>query len=449
MKPSLYIGVIVVGLNALASICIAQADASAVLDAGYPHDAEAALQLTDAFSGLPPSDAALLDSPLAVPEDLETPDLTSDSETENDPLNTRLDASALDASSGSVAVLHDPTDASTLPTPTTVEQEAAGAGGSSPAHVAESAPGSDGAHESPAGENTDAPISSTPTSTGVQFVEDILPALPRADQGSTGSLAIAFLILAFIVFVQRRFRGRLPNTGLVPFAVSALEFLVHVLLFVIGLMIVSRFVPGWLNPTLRWVLLAAAAALGWSVRDLLPDLIGGVVVYLERRIKPNVWISGPGYSGIVETKGLRALWVRDAHGHLLSIPYRNLLSQPTQTDDGIGIGHEVILRLSTEAPSAAVRQAVNDAILASPWVPPSVQPQVLRDASDPDCWRVRCRLLEPSHALHFEGELIERVEDILAHAPKAMEQSRAGAAEATEASEEASGSLATGVAPLG
>ena len=251
-------------------------------------------------------------------------------------------------------------------------------------------------------------------SSGIEL-DELLPSLPRTDEVNSLKLLFLVLLAGFLSWLSRRFRARMPSRGLIPIAIGVVGSTANIFVALLGLMLLSRFVPTWLNPTLRWILLAAAAALGWSIRDLLPDLLGGLVLSLERRIKVGVWVAGQGFSGLIETKGLRAIWVRDAHGHLISIPNRRLLVEPIQTDTGIGVGHEVILRLKTDASSNAIRQAIHDAILSSPWVPPSVRPQVLRDTADPTCWRVRCRLLEPDHALHFEGELLERVEDVLAH----------------------------------
>jgi hypothetical protein len=42
---------------------------------------------------------------------------------------------------------------------------------------------------------------------------------------------------------------------------------------------------------------------------------------------------------------------------------------------------------------------------------------VLRDPADPIVWRVRTKLLEPRFSVHFEGELLERVEDLLHFEP--------------------------------
>jgi hypothetical protein len=52
-------------------------------------------------------------------------------------------------------------------------------------------------------------------------------------------------------------------------------------------------------------------------------------------------------------------------------------------------------------------------------------PIVLRDPADPVVWRVRTKLLEPRFSVHFEGELLERVEDLLRHQPPSARREHA------------------------
>ena len=149
-----------------------------------------------------------------------------------------------------------------------------------------------------------------------------------------------------------------------------------------------------------------------------------VCVCVCARDRARPWVCAPRASapragapraGVPRLGAPRAVWIRDTHGHLVSVPNRVLLNRPTFTDTGIGVGHEITLRLQTQTSATLVRQALHDAVLVSPWVPPTVSPLVLRDTADPELWHLRCRLLEPGHALHFEGELLERAEEIIRH----------------------------------
>ena len=78
-------------------------------------------------------------------------------------------------------------------------------------------------------------------------------------------------------------------------------------------------------------------------------------------------------------------------------------------------------RVHSDRPAAVIRRAVCDAVLTSPWVPPLSPPEVSRDADDPCRWHVRTRLLAACYARPFQGQLLERVEDILASPLNATE----------------------------
>ena len=91
-------------------------------------------------------------------------------------------------------------------------------------------------------------------------------------------------------------------------------------------------------------------------------------------------------------------------------------------DSGAEAEHEVVVRLEGYLDASRVRLALTDAILSSPWVLAGATPVVLRDPADPVVWRVRSKLLEPRFSVHFEGELLERVEDLLRYNPEEQER---------------------------
>lgn len=167
-----------------------------------------------------------------------------------------------------------------------------------------------------------------------------------------------------------------------------------------------------------WALVVFALVIGWSVRDLFADLVAGGILAAERRVKKGVWVSGEGFQGTVEGRSLRATWLRDGQGHRLTVPNRAMVGAPMVYDAGADAEHEVIVRLEGYDNAGKVRMALTDAILSSPWVLSGANPVVLRDPADPVVWRVRTKLLEPRFSVHFEGELLERVEDLLRYDPR-------------------------------
>ena len=166
-----------------------------------------------------------------------------------------------------------------------------------------------------------------------------------------------------------------------------------------------------------WALVVFALVIGWSIRDLFADLVAGGIIAAERRVKKGVWVSGEGFQGTVEGRSLRATWLRDGQGHRLTVPNRAMVGAPMVYDAGADAEHEVVVRLEGYDDAGKVRMALTDAILSSPWVLAGANPVVLRDPADPVVWRVRTKLLEPRFSVHFEGELLERVEDLLRYVP--------------------------------
>ena len=180
---------------------------------------------------------------------------------------------------------------------------------------------------------------------------------------------------------------------------------------------------------LLWALVVLILVIGWSIRDLFADLVAGAVLAAERRVKKGVWVSGEGFQGTVEGRTLRATWLRDGQGHRLTVPNRAMVGAPMVYDAGADAEHEVVVRLEGYQDAGKVRLALTDAILSSPWVLAGANPVVLRDPADPVVWRVRTKLLEPRFSVHFEGELLERVEDLLRYEPGEEEQAETSASE--------------------
>ena len=180
---------------------------------------------------------------------------------------------------------------------------------------------------------------------------------------------------------------------------------------------------------LLWALVVLVLVVGWSIRDLFADLVAGAVLAAERRVKKGVWVSGEGFQGTVEGRTLRATWLRDGQGHRLTVPNRAMVGAPMVYDAGVDAEHEVVVRLEGYEDAGKVRLALTDAILSSPWVLAGANPVVLRDPADPVVWRVRTKLLEPRFSVHFEGELLERVEDLLRYEPREDEEVKASPSE--------------------
>jgi hypothetical protein len=239
---------------------------------------------------------------------------------------------------------------------------------------------------------------------------------PSEDRNQLLVLFLSFLGVGVVLFIAERAKSWITANTPLRRVLGALVFVLRLVGFGLLLAIALELVPGS-QDWILWTLLVLALVVGWSVRDLFADVVAGGILAAERRVKKGMWVSGDGFQGTVEGRSLRATWLRDGQGHRLTVPNRAMIGAPMVYDAGTDAEHEVVVRLEGYDDAGKARIALTDAILSSPWVLAGAAPVVLRDPADPVVWRVRTRLLEPRFSLHFEGELLERVEDLLRHEP--------------------------------
>ncbi|MCZ7685537.1 MAG: mechanosensitive ion channel family protein [Sandaracinaceae bacterium] len=232
---------------------------------------------------------------------------------------------------------------------------------------------------------------------------------------STFGLIVLLALCLFGVWALGRARAPLPERGLVPRALGALHLAVRLAAILLVLMLASRLLPTWLHPALRLTLAAAAVAVGFgAVWTLLPDVIGGVVLLTEGRLRPGHWVTGEGFAGTVEQLGPRVTLLRGPDGALVTVPNRIVVKTAVRASERRWHEVSVELRAPAGAPADEVRRALRDAVLSSPYVPPDPGLVLSRDPREPERWRLEVRLLDVRYAAPFEGQLLERVEEALA-----------------------------------
>jgi hypothetical protein len=286
------------------------------------------------------------------------------------------------------------------------------------AHEAHDAGAPREAHEPPATAPTEGVPSEVPADAMKPTLPDVagwVSAIPEVPGSLLAMFAVAILALV-LAGAARRAREALPPEGLIPLAVAIAHLLLQLLVVLTVLAIGARLLPASLEPVVPWVLVGAAIAVGWSAREILPDVVGALVIAFERRVRPGTWVAGPDFAGLVERRGIRAVWIRDGHGNRLAVPNRHVVGTTVTFQLGAGPVHEVTVRLRTTRPPRLVREALHEATLISPWVRPEASPQIRQDGRDPELWHVRAHLLEMRFAALFEGDLLERAEEALARA---------------------------------
>jgi hypothetical protein len=205
--------------------------------------------------------------------------------------------------------------------------------------------------------------------------------------------------------------GLLPN-GVFPRALRWLEVAARILTVVAVIGLALALIPERLAPAVPWMAVAAAAALGWSARDVLPDLVAWVFLAAEGRLRAGTWVEGDGFEGRVSSLRPRATWVVDPRGRFVWVPNRRLIGDAVRTD---GAHPEAIVTVAAPDGVAAedTRRALREAVLLSPWVAPGARPEIAWDSAAPGRWTVRVRLLDLRFRDRFAGTLPERVQEVL------------------------------------
>jgi len=272
-------------------------------------------------------------------------------------------------------------------------------------------------------EPSTAPASPDPIHVSIEMPPQI-PAtvglLPSADLPMRGAWsALLLLVLTGILMLVstsiKRLRALLRPAGLLPAALLALSRAASTAATFALLGAIIALVPPAYAPVLPWMFLAAAVAFGWSARDVFPDLIGGLVIRIDGRVTVGQRLVGaaePG-RGVVSDLGLLSATLTDGDA-TWTIPNRRLLKAPLRVEDTRCPEVEVWLTLPADVPPAAMRAALSEAALTTPWGAPGARPELQQDPSSPERWRVVMRVLHEAATEDFQGSLRERVLEHLA-----------------------------------
>lgn len=250
----------------------------------------------------------------------------------------------------------------------------------------------------------------------------LAPLLPQASPA--GSLDVGALLAVLLLFGLARLTARLRRGvhqgGLVDRSLALVLLGSRLGLTAAALLLLAALVPGWIGP----VALAALVAVGWSVRDVAPDLLAGLVLLAERRVLTGTEIGAGDVRGVVASRGLRATVLRDERGRRVTVPNRLLLRAPLSVRGDGGRVHEAAFLLDRaglgpDQPDAAtIRWALFDTVVTSPWVPAHARPEIRQDGERSRRWWVRTELLDSAFVARFDGELLERLRERLPRPPE-------------------------------
>ena len=231
---------------------------------------------------------------------------------------------------------------------------------------------------------------------------------------STGGLLALILLALFAVWLLDRVRRPLPEHGFIPRLLGLTLMIARLAAVVMITMVASRLLPIWLRPALLLSIAAVAIAVGsGAVWAVLPDVVGGVILITERRVRAGQWIRGGELEGTVLSVGPRLTTLRADSGSTLTVPNRHLVKAPVLATDRRWHEVDVELHVAEGETAATLRPAIRDAVLCSPFIPADPHLVIARDPEHPERWRVRARLLHARYAARFRGQLHERVEEAI------------------------------------
>ncbi len=233
------------------------------------------------------------------------------------------------------------------------------------------------------------------------------------DLGNPWTLAASIVVLFLLVRLSRRFGRRLAAEGILPALNRGARIVLRIVIAVLALWLLVVLVPTWMGPALPWLLLGVFVIVFWSARDLLPDLMAGLVLKFERRLHVGQRVQVAQVAGVVRSVGIRVTTIVDASGREVDVPNRAVLGDAVASEPGAWPTHEATVTLPRDVESERARRALCDAALASPWTPLEPDPVARRHGEIPTKWIVRVKLRDLRYGAQFDGELAERVEEIL------------------------------------
>ncbi len=242
---------------------------------------------------------------------------------------------------------------------------------------------------------------------------EYLPTIRRRGPGAAFGFVLLAILSAGVAGAASAVRGGLRSSGALPSIATALATVGRGLSGLLILAAIVALVPQGLVPALPWIAVAGSVALGWSLRDALPDLVAWASLSTEGRVRRGMWIRGSGFEGRVDAVTLRTTWIVDVRGDRTSVPNHLLVNQPLQTTIEPWPEAEVHVHLP-RIDSRLARLALREAAMLTPWLAPVGEPEIGQAPDDQTRWSVRVRLLEGRFRDRFEGTFPERVADVLA-----------------------------------
>lgn len=175
-----------------------------------------------------------------------------------------------------------------------------------------------------------------------QLVEDVAPGLQIGFAkvgGAVAVLALAYGVSYLTRVVLDRLADRFPTHRLL---LKRLQPISRIVFYAIGIYLAVGIVSPS-DKTLYAMLGSMALALGLAAKDLLNDLIGGIVVLFDRSLQVGDRVSVAGHYGEVVTIGLRSTKLVTPDDSLVTVPNSTLLSSSLSNTNAGAVDCQVVV----------------------------------------------------------------------------------------------------------
>ncbi|TAJ43841.1 mechanosensitive ion channel family protein [Methanofollis fontis] len=240
---------------------------------------------------------------------------------------------------------------------------------------------------------------------------------------------VKITVYLFGLFAERMGQRRLLVATLIP--------LIKVIVYSVAAYLV---VVAVIEPTLSELVAFAGlfgAVLGFGVKDLFADIVGGLIITFEKPFQIGDKISVSGQYGEVTDIGLRSVRVTTPDDNQVTLPNYRIVSEATSSANAGNTAMMVVTDLYID-PGADAEKAVlilRDAVVTSPYVFISDDcPYTLLVQVSP--WYVRLRakayVSDLRYEFEFRSDIVRRAriefgrQDIPAPRPPPFEHSPAG-----------------------
>ncbi len=246
----------------------------------------------------------------------------------------------------------------------------------------------------------------------------LLPRPPRPDLGRALLLLMAVLASMGLANLAERPLVSLESRGLLPGILKTVILASRTGALLVAFVGLLHLVPAAWSPAVSYVLVGTALAVGWSVREVVQDVLVGLIFTLERSFRTGQRLRFEGAAGTLTRMTFRVTWLRTDEGADIAIPNRKLTGATLELDPQPYAPVSVLLLVPPCRSAVEARRVLRELVLMNPYLAPGGDPQVYRQADDPRRWRIKARLLDASYADRFRGTMVDLVEEVfgLAHA---------------------------------